>query len=205
MSRSWRLAILVSPLLAACTLMGANADAALAAAEALPPYQPQEQVSGTIRLWGHGSTSNDFMQRLVTRWERRFVGIQPGVSIEYRMYGTASAIGALYEGAGDLAILMDAGVGVVMGRTDSIASDVGMILWAQSTDRAEVRRLFSDKLAFRNAALDFMDGFEAGVYQEATPRVLQLIEAMNHARTAVQGESGKAKGPQSPKAGGRAG
>ena len=107
--------------------------------------------------------------------------------------------------AGDLAILMDAGVGVVMGRTDSIASDVGMILWAQSTDRAEVRRLFSDKLAFRNAALDFMDGFEAGVYQEATPRVLKLIEAMNSARTAVQGESGKSKGPQSPKAGGRAG
>lgn len=105
MSLSWRLAAVVSPLLAACALMGANPDPALAAAEALPPYRPQEQVSGTIRLWGHGSTSNDFMRQLVTRWERRFVGIQPGVSIEYRMYGTASAIGALYEGAGDLAIL----------------------------------------------------------------------------------------------------
>jgi hypothetical protein len=68
-----------------------------------------------------------------------------------------------------------------------------------------VRRLFADKVAFRNAALDFMDEFEAGVYQEATPRVLQLIEAMNSARTAVQGESGKAKGQQGPKAGGRAG
>lgn len=107
--------------------------------------------------------------------------------------------------AGDLAILMDSGVGVMMGRTDSIASDVAMILWAQSTPREEVRRLFSDKAAFRNAALDFMDGFEAGVYNEATPRVLRLIEEMNSARTSVKGESGKSRGSASPKAGGRAG
>ena len=73
--------------------------------ESLPPYQPVEQVSGTIRLWGHGSPKHDFMGNLVDRWRTLFQHYQPGVTIENDMYGTASAIGALYTGAGNLAIL----------------------------------------------------------------------------------------------------
>jgi len=81
------------------------ADPAEAAAQAMPPYRPEFRVSGTIRLWGHGSTKIDFMRRLVTRWEAGFAKFQPGVTFDYRMYGTASAIGALYAGAGDLALM----------------------------------------------------------------------------------------------------
>ena len=71
----------------------------------LPHYQPQEVVSGTIRLWGHGAPILDFMGMLVKSWEEGFQKFQPGVRFEYDMYGTASAMGALYAGKGDIAIL----------------------------------------------------------------------------------------------------
>lgn len=71
----------------------------------LPTYEPQEQVTGTIRLWGHGSFKRDFMGGLVKGWIATFQAQQPGVRFEYLMYGTASAIGALYTDAGDIAIL----------------------------------------------------------------------------------------------------
>jgi len=72
---------------------------------ALPAYQPKQQVRGTVRLWGHGSPTNDFMGRLVARWVKDFGRYQPGIAFDFRMYGTASAIGALYAGAGDLALM----------------------------------------------------------------------------------------------------
>jgi phosphate transport system substrate-binding protein len=71
----------------------------------LPLYQPQQSVSGTIRLWGHGAPVLDFMGMLVKSWEEGFARYQPGVHFEYDMYGTASAMGALYAGRGDIAIL----------------------------------------------------------------------------------------------------
>ena len=71
----------------------------------LPHYQPQQLVSGTIRLWGHGAPVVDFMGTLVKSWEQGFGKFQPGVKFEYDMYGTASAMGALYTGKGDIAIL----------------------------------------------------------------------------------------------------
>ncbi len=58
-----------------------------------------------IRLWGHGSPKHDFMGRLMDAWIAGFAKYQPGVKFENHMYGTASAIGALYTGAGDIAIL----------------------------------------------------------------------------------------------------
>lgn len=73
--------------------------------DSLPVYSPQGQVSGTIRLWGHGSYRRNFMGNLLNRWITRFHELQPGVSFENRMYGTASAIGALSLGAGDIALL----------------------------------------------------------------------------------------------------
>jgi phosphate transport system substrate-binding protein len=71
----------------------------------LPHYQPQQSVSGTIRLWGHGAPILDFMGMLVKSWEEGFQKFQPAVRFEYDMYGTASAMGALYTGKGDIAIL----------------------------------------------------------------------------------------------------
>lgn len=75
------------------------------AVESLPLYSPATQVSGTIRLWGHGSPKHEFMGRLVDAWIAGFARYQPGVRFENHMYGTASAIGALYTGTGDIAIL----------------------------------------------------------------------------------------------------
>lgn len=78
---------------------------ALEVAAALPAYRPREQVAGTIRLWGHGSPKHDFMGKLLSRWEEGFRRYQPRVRIVDDMYGSASGVGALYTGAGDLAIL----------------------------------------------------------------------------------------------------
>src|SRR5438067_2342794 len=71
----------------------------------LPPYRPEASVSGTIRLWGHGSPKHDFSGDLIDGWIAEFTRAQPGVGIENRLYGTASAIGALYTDAGDIALL----------------------------------------------------------------------------------------------------
>jgi len=93
---------------AALVSLVCTADAGSAQAQALdqlPRYHPEAQVSGTIRIWGHGSFKSDFMGRVVQSWARGFAKYQPDVKLENDMYGTASAIGALYVGAADIAIL----------------------------------------------------------------------------------------------------
>lgn len=79
--------------------------AAIAFVDTLPLYTVGERVSGTISLWGHGSFKHDFLGELLNVWTSQFRRYQPGVVFENRMQGTASAIGALYTGAGNLAIL----------------------------------------------------------------------------------------------------
>jgi phosphate transport system substrate-binding protein len=73
--------------------------------QAVPEYQPGEQVAGTIRIWGHGALGHDYIEALVRRWEQGFQLYQPAVTFENKLAGTASAIGALYTGTGDLALL----------------------------------------------------------------------------------------------------
>lgn len=73
--------------------------------ESLPSYAATEKVSGTISLWGHGSFKHDFMRKLADAWIAGFREHHPDVRFEYRMYGTASAVGALYTGVGNIAIL----------------------------------------------------------------------------------------------------
>jgi phosphate transport system substrate-binding protein len=80
-------------------------DPALAFIDDLPIYQPGQRVSGTVVLWGHGSFKHDFMGPLVKRWMSGLSKTQPGIALDFRMYGTASAISALFTGAGNLAIL----------------------------------------------------------------------------------------------------
>ncbi len=72
-----------------------------------PPYRPQLAVSGTIRIWGHGAYNRklDFIGTLVSAWERDFQRYQPGVRFENHLVGTAAAIGSLYTGRGDLALM----------------------------------------------------------------------------------------------------
>ncbi|MEY2880434.1 MAG: hypothetical protein RLZZ15_2814 [Verrucomicrobiota bacterium] len=87
------------------------ADPALAFVAALPRYTAPSspasagKLSGTLRLWGHGSFKRDFMGNLVRRWTAEFARHHPGVVIENKMFGTASAIAALYTGAGEIALL----------------------------------------------------------------------------------------------------
>jgi phosphate transport system substrate-binding protein len=74
----------------------------------LPPsYRPQAKVAGTIRIWGHGAydRKRDFIGALVRAWEHGFQQFQPNVRFENHLVGTAAAIGALYTGRGDLALM----------------------------------------------------------------------------------------------------
>jgi len=108
--------------------------------------------------------------------------------------------------AGDLALLIENGVGIVVGRTDSIAFDVGAILYSQSRPRETVRRVAGRaKGAFRDMVYDFLDMYEPDVFQEATPKIVELVERMNSARTAIRGEASGSGGESDPKAGGQAG
>lgn len=72
-----------------------------------PPYQPQGKVAGSIRIWGHGAydRKRDFIGALVNAWERGFQRFEPDVRFENHLVGTAAAIGALYTGRGDLALM----------------------------------------------------------------------------------------------------
>jgi phosphate transport system substrate-binding protein len=72
---------------------------------AAEPYRPEHRVTASLRVWGHGSPATDFMGELVRSWQQGFRRYQPGVEFDNRMYGTASAIGALYADQGDVAIL----------------------------------------------------------------------------------------------------
>lgn len=73
-----------------------------------PPYRPTSAaLSGRITIWGHGALAGriDFIEGLVKQWEEGFRRHHPGVSFGNRLHGTASAIGALYAGVGDLALM----------------------------------------------------------------------------------------------------
>jgi len=70
-------------------------------------YEPRQVVSGTIRIWGHGAydKSQDFIEGLVLAWEAGFNQHQPDVHFDNHLNGTAAAIGSLYTGTGDLALM----------------------------------------------------------------------------------------------------
>jgi phosphate transport system substrate-binding protein len=73
--------------------------------QTLPQYKPGPAVAGTVRIWGHGALGHDYIETLVRHWEEGFHKYQPAVVFDNRLAGTASAIGALYTGTGDLALL----------------------------------------------------------------------------------------------------
>lgn len=71
----------------------------------IPPYHAEAQVSGPIRLWGHGNRALPWMRHLVGLWDRGFRRFHPGAQLEYHMWGTSSGIPALFNGQGDIAML----------------------------------------------------------------------------------------------------
>ncbi|MFG6490009.1 PstS family phosphate ABC transporter substrate-binding protein [Roseateles sp. BYS78W] len=78
---------------------------AQAAPVALPGYAPAATVTGLIRTWGHGSRDRDILGGLVRDWQAAFARRQPGVRFETTLRGDATAIGGLYTGAADLALM----------------------------------------------------------------------------------------------------
>ncbi len=107
---------LVAPLMTFPLMCGAQDNAAKAGVvgadsyesrtvAAFPHYVPEQQVSGVIRVSGHGSAKIPWMQALLAAWERDFQRFQPGIKLEYQMFGTSSAIPALWAGTADIAIL----------------------------------------------------------------------------------------------------
>jgi len=96
-----------APWVALLLVMAAIASGRACAAELPAPYAPSQQVSGTLTIWGHGSygAHTDFVEGLTRAWEEGFRKHQPGIVFSNRLHGTASAIGALYTGSGDLALM----------------------------------------------------------------------------------------------------
>lgn len=69
-------------------------------ATAQSEYAPAAQVRGTVRVWGSAQ-----MQDLMRLWEFGFRRYQPDVHFEEQLRGTISAMGGLYGGAADLALM----------------------------------------------------------------------------------------------------
>src|SRR2546425_12353798 len=65
----------------------------------LPPYQPAQTVSGTIRIMG------GFSMRIMKDWEGGFVTHHPGIVFTDKLSGTAVAIGGLCTGVADVGVL----------------------------------------------------------------------------------------------------
>ena len=65
----------------------------------LPAYQPAEQVSGTLRIWGNNYLADSGLARV---WEDEFRKVQPGVKFEWNLKSAATAVGALWAGAADI-------------------------------------------------------------------------------------------------------
>jgi phosphate transport system substrate-binding protein len=59
----------------------------------------------TIRIWGHGHRGQDYIQTLLTAWQNDFLKSHPGTHFEDTLYGNASAIGGLFTGTADIALL----------------------------------------------------------------------------------------------------
>ncbi|WP_263366277.1 PstS family phosphate ABC transporter substrate-binding protein [Edaphobacter bradus] len=102
-NRSWGLCARCCALLAlACVQPRQVSPQALTRA---PEYKPKTQVQGTIRIWGHGALGHDFITSLMVALEDGFRKQQPRIVFDNELHGTASAMGALYTGTGDIALL----------------------------------------------------------------------------------------------------
>lgn len=58
-----------------------------------------------IRIWGHGALGHDYIESLVLKWEAGFHKTHPEVKFANELHGTASALGSLYTGTGEIAIM----------------------------------------------------------------------------------------------------
>ena len=75
------------------------ACAPLAISQSVAPDPP------VIRIWGHGHRGQDYIQTLLTAWQNGFLKSNAGIHFEDTLYGNASAIGGLFTGVADIALL----------------------------------------------------------------------------------------------------
>ena len=68
---------------------------------ALPDYRPQQQVSGTIRMWGSNYIEDSDLGKY---WEEGFRKYQPGAHIEFHMKSATAAVPALVFGVADIGV-----------------------------------------------------------------------------------------------------
>ena len=61
--------------------------------------------AGPIRIWGHGHKGQDYILTLLRAWQDGFRKSHPDARFDDELDGNASAIGGLYTGTADLAIL----------------------------------------------------------------------------------------------------
>lgn len=66
----------------------------------LLPYQPQQQVSGTIRVYG-----NNYIPALMKRWEEGFQKFQPSVAFTTNLPGTEAAMAGITSGIADISFI----------------------------------------------------------------------------------------------------
>ncbi|MDE2449788.1 MAG: substrate-binding domain-containing protein [Gammaproteobacteria bacterium] len=67
----------------------------------LPSYQPQQQVSGTIRMWGSNYIQDSDLGKY---WEEGFRKYQPGAHITFHMKTATAAVPALVFGVADVGV-----------------------------------------------------------------------------------------------------
>src|SRR5258708_21583475 len=66
--------------------------------KSIPRYQPEQSVSGVIRLWGHGNVKLPWLKRLVGFCEDGFCPYQPGVRVQSELHGPSSGLPASFSG-----------------------------------------------------------------------------------------------------------
>ncbi len=66
----------------------------------LQPYQPQQQVTGTIRVYG-----NNYIPALMKRWQDGFQKFQPGVTFTTNLPGTEAAMSGITSGIADISFI----------------------------------------------------------------------------------------------------
>jgi phosphate transport system substrate-binding protein len=87
-----------SRFLVATLLLAVSAPAADLAD--LPHYQPREEITGTLRVWG-----NDGQVDNMKLWVAGFQKFHPGAKFDLHLTSTAAAVGAVYGGAADLSLM----------------------------------------------------------------------------------------------------
>jgi phosphate transport system substrate-binding protein len=84
-------------------LVGIAVSFTLAAFSQAPPTTAAPR--GVIRIWGHGHKGQDYILTLLRAWQDGFRKLHPDVDFDDELDGDASAIGGLFTGMADLAVL----------------------------------------------------------------------------------------------------